>query len=162
MKEETLKKITDEAHKYPRYEEYESSETRRNTNCYSHAIGILYPSISIYRIGAISELKSIKEKYNSISEIIYLLKKDLDTLQLNYEIVDSESDAFELIENQYIIKLYVKIYANGSIGDYHFIRYENKAWTEKWRGYKSRYVDADYYEGDWGGWQKVITLKITR
>lgn len=159
MTGEIITEVTNQAHQYPKFEEYQSSETRRNTNCYSHALGIVSSLLSIYRIGAISGLKSIEEKYRSISEIIYLLKEDLNTLKLSYEIVNSEN--VPLVDNQYVIKLYVKIYANGAIGDYHFLRYEDGIWTEKWRGQYSRTVESDYYDS-FGSWHKVLMLKITR
>ena len=140
---------------------YESTNVRNNTNCYSHAIGATYPELEIYRIGAISNLKSIDQKYTSKEEILNLLFEDLKTLKLKYEEIDLDNDV-DLEENQYIIKLYIQFSSDGKIFDYHFIRFEDGKWTEK---RKLQRVSELYHENMYDKrylWEHVVTLKITR
>lgn len=160
--QEIIEKIKVEVHLPFTTQRYDETLVRNETNCYSHAIGATTPVLQIYRIGAISENKDICERYESSSEIVDLLKKDLDVLELNYQIIsDDENETRNLKPDQYIIRLYVKIYANGMIGDYHFIRYESGKWSEKWRGNKPTEIDSKYYENRWE-WKRTISFKITR
>ena len=122
--------LTQQVHSNPLFERYEETNVRNNTNCYSHALGAIYPKLQLYRIGAISQKKSIDEKYFSIEEIKQLLFSDFETLNLK---IEKSSREEELLDNQYKIALFVKVY-NGQIADYHFWRFENGLWTEKWKG----------------------------
>ena len=161
-KQQVIDKIKKEVHLPLATQRYEETLVRNETNCYSHAIGATTPVLQIYRIGAISGKKDICERYKSLSEIVDLLKKDLDVLGLNYQVIsDDENEIQNLKQNQYIIRLYVKIYANGMFADYHFIRYESGEWSEKWKGMKPAEITTNYYENRWE-WKKVISLKITR
>ena len=143
---------------------YSDTNVRDNTNCYSHAIGAEYPCIRIYRIGVLSGKKSdIKEPYTSFEEIINLLFEDLDSLGLEYEVLDKYNRKYDLKKNQYIIRLYLSKYRDGKIG-YHFIRYEDGTWTEKWRGQSMSKIDIKYgikYDSSWI-WNYGCTLRITR
>lgn len=122
--------LTQQVHSNPLFERYKETNVRDNTNCYSHALGATYPKLQLYRIGAISQKKSTDEKYFSIEEIKQLLFSDFETLNLK---IEKSSKEEELIDNQYKIALFVKAY-NGQIADYHFWRFENGLWTEKWKG----------------------------
>ena len=107
---------------------YNSSNVRNNTNCYSHAIGSTASCIELYRIGAICGKKPINQEYFSIEEIKHLLYEDLKVLELEIQ----ESSEEELLnDNQYKIALFIKIYADNKIHDFHFLRYENGQWSEK-------------------------------
>lgn len=160
--QETIERIKKDVHLPIAIQKYEETLVRNETNCYSHAIGATTPVLQIFRIGAISGEKSISEKYKSASEIIDLLKKDLDVLGLEYQIIgDDENETQNLEPNQYIVRLYFKIYADGRIWDYNFMRYEAGKWTEKWKGRKPTEIDANYYEKRWE-WKRGISLKVTR
>ena len=156
-----INELIKQAHNPLNLLEYDSTNVRDNTNCYSHAIGVTYPYLQIYRIGAISQLKSINERYSSKEEIINLLFEDLEILQLKYEQIFSEDD-FNLNDNQFVIKLYAWVLPDGRISEYHFIRFEKGKWTEK-RKFQEvlELYDKDMYENMYP-WEHIITLKITR
>ena len=77
---EILKK---QAHSEPSFDRYEETIIRNNTNCYSHALGLTYPDLTLYRIGAISKKKPIEENYSSVEEIVKLLFLYCKELQLS-------------------------------------------------------------------------------
>ena len=160
---ERIKIIKQQVHETPPDDSvYSSTSTRDNTNCYSYALGATHPYLSLYRIGTISGRKSIEENYVSTAEIIDLLLSDLDCLNLEYTAITEIPE--QLPERTYIIKLYVKIYANGMIGDYHFIRFDKGTWSEKWRGQKPATLEGksvNRYDENWM-YHHVLTLKITR
>lgn len=160
--QEIIEKIKVEVHLPLATQRYEETMVQNETNCYSHAIGAITPRLKVYRIGAISGRKDIGEKFKSTEEIINLLKEDLDVLGLKYEVInDDDWKTQTLREGQYIIRLYAKIYANGMLADYHFIRYEAGKWSEKWRGRKPTEICDNYYEERWE-WKRLMSLKITR
>lgn len=161
MTPEVLARIKEEVHLPLKWERYKETHIRNETNCYSHAIGATSPKLEYYRIGAISEKKEIDERFKSISEIIFLLMEDLTKLDLKYEAISESDGEPKMEDNQHIIRLYVKIYANGIIGDYHFIRFDEGFWTEKWKGRKVSKAEPNDYENRWE-WRRVIDLKITR
>lgn len=159
--EERISKIIEEVHKPIDLKKYESTSVRDNTNCYAYAIGATYPYLKLYRIGAISQLKPIDEKFTSKEERLNLLFKDLEVLKLKYEPINSENEV-DLNDNQFIIKMYIQVLPNGIIFDSHFIRFENGKWTEKRKGQRvSELYDKDMYDKKYL-WKHVITLKITR
>lgn len=121
--------ILKQVHQAPDFNKYEETNTRNNTNCYSHALG----TTQMIRIGQISGKKDIDEKYVSIEEIEELLMADLELLNLKLE---NSSVEEKISENQYQYKiaLFVKQWSNGEIADYHFWRCDNEIWTEKWKG----------------------------
>lgn len=161
-RQELIKKIRQEVHLPLNWERYKETLIQHETNCYSHAIGATSPNLEIYRIGAVSGKKTINERYTSISEILVLLKEDMDALELQSEMINGYvDDLVTLRENEHAIRLYVKTYANGMIGDYHFIRWDEGFWTEKWRGARVAMVTSNYYESRWE-WRRVLDLKITR
>lgn len=152
--------ILSQVHSKPCFEAYEATNVRNNTNCYSHALGVTLPYIECYRVGALCGKKSIDEPYSSIEEIKKLLFFDCEELQLKIEESSLEE---ELLDNQYKIKLFVKIWANGKIGDYHFWRFENEIWTEKWKTRRmSEIQDFEKSEMNYFPWNFVGIYKISR
>ncbi len=123
--------IVKQVHETPSFAKYEETNVRENTNCYSHALGATFPCLSLYRVGAISKKKPIEEPYTSIEEIKKLLFLDCQVLQLGIREASLEEP---LEKNEYKIALFVKIWANGQIADYHFWRLDGTKWTEKWKG----------------------------
>lgn len=79
---EILTHLLQEVHSKPSFEKYESTRVRNNTNCYSHALGMTFPNIELYRIGAISNKKPVDQEYFSIEEIKELLFSNCEKLQL--------------------------------------------------------------------------------
>lgn len=153
-----LEKIKKQVHMSHELQKYESTVVRDETNCYSYAIGATYPELKNYRIGALSQKKSIYEKYTSKEEILRLLEQDLNILELRHEICRNLK---QVASGEYAIRLYIRKYANGQIADYHFIRYDpEEGWSEKWKGQMPSKVTEDYYEGRWD-WENILTLKIT-
>lgn len=127
-----LNKILSQVHSNPSFERYKETQVRNNTNCYSHALGTMFPMLEIYRVGAISGNKHIDEKYVSSEEIKNLLFLDCKELQLKIEETSLEE---KISDDEHKIVLFVKRWPNGQVADYHFWRYDNSlSWTEKWRG----------------------------
>jgi len=123
-----IDQIKQMVHQTPDVNLYNSSNIRNNTNCYSYAIGSADSYIELHRIGAICGKKPINQEYFSIEEIKYLLYEDLKVLELE---IQESSEIEQIKDNQYKIALFVKIYADNRIHDFHFLRYENGEWSEK-------------------------------
>ena len=152
--------LKNEVHLPPFFEAYKATNYRNNTNCYSHALGVIFPKLELYRIGAISGKKPIEQKYFSIEEIKELLFLDCETLGLKIEESSLEE---KVLENQYKIKLFVKKWPNGEIGDYHFWRLDNQIWTEKWKGYDMNEIqDTKRDKMNSYPWNFVGIYKISR
>lgn len=152
--------ILSQVHSKPCFEAYEETNVRNNTNCYSHALGVTLPYIESYRVGTLCGKKSTDEQYFSIEEIKKLLFFDCEELQLKIEESSLEE---ELLEDEYKIILFVKIWANGQIGDYHFWRYEDGVWTEKWTGRGMNEIqDFEREKLDYFPWNLVGIYKISR
>lgn len=152
--------LTKQAHSKPNFEKYEGTMGMQETNCYSHALGLTFPNLQWYRIGAISGKKAIDEKYRSINEIKNLLFSDCETLQLKIEESSLED---EVLENQYKIALFVKIWGNKRIGDYHFWRCDSGVWTEKWVNLGMRVIqDFKRDKMRFFPWEFVGIYKISR
>lgn len=152
--------LTQQVHSNPLFKRYEETNVRNNTNCYSHALGMTFPNIELYRIGAISNKKPVDQEYFSIEEIKELLFLDCEKLQLK---IKESSLKEELKENEYKIMLFVKNWANGKIGDYHFWRFEDGIWTEKWRYRMMNKIQCFEREKlDYFPWGIVGIYKISR
>ncbi len=151
--------LTQQVHSNPLFERYTETNVKNNTNCYSHALGATYPKLELYRVGAISQKKSIYEKYFSFEEIKKLLFSDFETLKLKIEESSMEKG---LLDNQYKIALFVKGY-NGQIADYHFWRFEKGLWTEKWK-YRgmNEIQNFDRDKLNYFPWNFVGIYKVTR
>lgn len=107
---------------------YSDGYIRNNTNCYAYSIGSTVCNMDLYRIGAISGKKPFEEEFYSIGEVKGLFYSDLETLGIKFE-PSSEEEVIN--ENQYKIALFVKEYANGGIYGFHFLRFQNGIWSEK-------------------------------
>lgn len=155
-----MAQIMKQVHAIPSFEKYEETNVRNNTNCYSHALGATFPGLSLYRIGAISKKKPIDEKYASIEEIKHLLFLDCQALQLGIK----ESSLEEpLTKEEHKIALFVKIWANGEIGDYHFWRLDGTKWTEKWKGRRMQEIqDFQRDKLDYFPWNFVGIYRISK
>lgn len=154
--EEKIRRIRIAAHSELDLSDYDSTLCRNICNCYSHVIGCTLMLEYIYRIGAICGKKDIRDEYTSIKELVFLLYEDFKVLNLGIEEYRGEV----LLENQYLIKLYVKSYRDNKIFDYHFIRCDKGIWTEKWRNRKAMEISKNYY--NFFPWKKVDTYKITK
>lgn len=172
-----IEKIKRDVHQPLKWSEYDSTNVRDNTNCFSHAVGSVVPLINYYRLGMLSEKKGIKEEYLSIEETKDLFLSDMSILDLKVEEIPyANASKFSLLKsisnielqsNQHIVVLFVKIYENKgkeSIRDFHFIRYDKeKGWSEKWRR-RNVYFFQDITIGWPSGWndRMVGVFKITR
>lgn len=157
-----IAKIKEVVHqKKPDMSEYNSNLIRENTSCYSYAIGSTVPYLNLHRIGSISGKKPIEQEYFSIQEIKQLLFEDLKILDLE---IDESSEKEEIDnDNQYKIALFVKIYADKKINDYHFLRMDNGEWTEKYRGMFPIKVGRDLKKiYNYWPWKLAGVFKITK
>ena len=143
-KEQIIEKIKQAVHKPLNWEEYNSSDKRANTNCFSHAIGSTVTiDSSIYRLGMISERREFNYTFKSREELKDFFLSDMKVLELEVEeipFIDKSSflkkmEQIQLNDNQYIVALFAKINERGgieSILDFHFIRYDkDNGWSEK-------------------------------
>lgn len=135
-------------HQPLKWEDYNSTNVRDNTNAFAHAIGSTNVSDPrYYRLGMVSGKKKLKQEYFSLEEVKDLFLSDAHVLELDveeiilaggdlskYSLLDHISK-IELQNNQHIVVLFVKIYVDGKrerILDFHFLRYdEGKGWSEK-------------------------------
>ena len=127
-RDEKIKNIKKTVHLPLNFLDYNSTNVRDNTNCYSHAIGSTLPYLEFYRIGAICGKKPIDEKYFSIPEIEEFLFEDFKVLNLQ---IEKSSKMEELSNDYYKIALFVAINNEGNIWEYHFLRNDEGKWTEK-------------------------------
>lgn len=158
-----MNKITallEQVHSKPSFERYQDTNVRNSTNCYSHALGTTLPYLELYRVGAVSKRKPINQEYFSVEEIKELLFLDCEALQLNIEESSLEE---QLSDNEYKIMLFVKIWGNGKIGDYHFWRFEDGIWTEKWKTRGMNIIqNFERDKLDYFPWNFVGIYKISR
>lgn len=152
-----MEQVKIQAHSQPDFKRYNETNVRENTNCYSHALGLTLPYLTLYRVGTICKRKPIDENFKSIDEIIKLLYLDCEALKLKI----TESSLSENVEeNEYKIALFVSIYSNGHVG-YHFWRFDNEVWTEKYRGRRMQLIEdfqrskLDYYPWKFVGIYKI-------
>ena len=142
--EKTVEKIKQNVHQPLKWENYNNTIVRNNTNCFAHAIGSTDSSDrSFYRLGVISGKKDIEQEYFSAKEVKELFLSDLEVLELDAEeiLLRDKDEILEHIsnmnlqDNQYIVALFVKTYREWGkmrIRDFHFLRYdEEKGWSEK-------------------------------
>lgn len=166
---EAIMKLSEYVHKDLDYSEYNSTMIRNNTNCYAHAIGSTYSDLKMYRIGAISGLKSIEEKYFSENELKTLFLEDMKTLKLEIEEIEifSKQDCLSKIkkanleENQHFALLFAIYYPSGRFADFHFWRYDGKGFSEKRRSQIPIFIDEPMKS--WTDSMKLVGLfRITR
>lgn len=146
---ELIKKIKEYVHEQLDYSQYDSTVIRDNTNCYAHAIGATYAYLRLYRIGAISGIKPIEQKFFSENEMKTLFLEDMKVLKLEVDEIKSESkeeclskiETIELKENQHLILLFAIYMGNGQLWDFHFWRYDKKGISEKRKTQKPNFID---------------------
>ena len=153
-------------HKELDFSKYQSTIIREETNCYSHAIGAESPC----RIGGISELKPLGEKYRSKEELKTLFLEDLKTLGLRVEEIEISSkedcllkiEETDLEENQHLILLFAICYRNGIINDFHFWRYDSKEGLSEKYFYQHPNL-LSYPSRSWTSSMKLVGMfRITR
>lgn len=171
-----IEKIKLDAHQPLKWHEYNSTNVRDNTNCFSHAIGITVPLLKYYRLGVLSGKKNVKEEYKSIEEVRDLFLADMSVLDLKIEeILYADTSKFSLLKsiqnielhsNQHIVVLFVSVLEgkeSGRIKDFHFIRYDKeKGWSEKWRGRNVYFFEDISIEWP-SGWNNIMVgvFKVT-
>lgn len=171
--QENIERIKKAVHQPLNWEDYNSTSVIEDTNCFSHAIGSTATAIrTAYRIGMLSGNKKEDEKYISIQEVKKLFLADLSVLQLENEEIPFENltsfleylPKIDLSDNQYIVALFVKIYGNYNIMDFHFLRYDKeKGWSEKRWNCKARFLEhiSREWPSNWND-RLVGIFKITR
>ncbi len=154
-----MEEIKTQAHLPLNFKKYDETNVRENTNCYSHALGLTVPCLTLYRVGAICGKKPIDEDFKSIDEIVNLIFLDCEELNLKI----TESSLMEQIEkDEYKIALFVSIYRNMHIG-YHFWRFDEGVWSEKYRGrLVSSIQDFQRSKLDFFPWNFVGIYKIKK
>lgn len=157
-RERNLSLLKEAVHSSFDYSKYNSTNVINSTNCYSHALGSTLTCTELYRIGAICGKKDIEQDYFSIDEILELLYSDFKTLDLS---IQKSFLGDTLNENQYQIVLFVKIYADHKIHDFHFYRNDSLGWSEKWRYYRPSSME-NYKPLDYFPWNLVGIFKITK
>lgn len=170
MSIEAIEKIKKAVHQPIDFNDFESTCTRENTNCFALAIGsTVTANRNLYRPGRISCKKIDKQQFISATEIKDLFLADLETLDLKYEslkLFDKEqildyTSALKLKENEHIVVMFVREMANNKITDFHFLRFDYRGWSEK-RGF------AYFFTGENVSWPSnwydklVGCYKITR
>ena len=170
---ENLEKIKNAVHQPLNWEDYNSTAVIEDTNCFSHAIGsTIMANREAYRLGMLSGKKKIKDGYFSKEEVKTLFQADLSVVQLENEEIPFENlTSFleyltntDLADNEHIVALFVKIYGNEYIRDFHFLRYDKeKGWSEKRWGRNVHWLEnvSREWPSDWND-RLVGIFKITR
>ena len=136
-----IEKIKDAVHKPINFDDFKSSCTCENTNSYALAIGsTVTANRTLYRPGRLSGKKPLAQDFSSVEEVKDLFFSDLEFLDLKYESLDlvGKKEIFDyasqlkLKENEHLLVMFVQEFADHSIGDYKFLRYDpNIGWSEK-------------------------------
>ena len=136
----TIVKIKKAVHKPIDFKDFESTCTRENTNCFALAIcSTVTSDKTLYRPGRISGKKPLNQDFFSIEEVKDLFLADLEALDLKYESLAlygknqiwAYTSGLRLKENEHIVVMFVQEMANNTIMDFHFLRYDNRGWSEK-------------------------------
>ena len=156
-----LDRIRETTHQKLDKTRYVTTLVRNTTNCYSYAMGSTVSCLNLYRVGAISGIKPLEEPYSSAGEIIKLLYEDFKEIDLVIE--RSSEEEVVICENQYKIALFVKIYADNKIHDFHFARFEEGRWSEKfWRQLPRDIGTSLENKYNYWPWSLVGIFKVTR
>lgn len=135
-----IETIKEAVHQPINFKDFESTDVRKNTNCFALAIGsTVTADKTLYRLGRISGRKPLDEKFFSIEEVKDLFLADLEALDLKYESLAlhgksqilAYTSGLKLQENEHIVVMFVREMANNTIMDFHFLRYDNRGWSEK-------------------------------
>jgi hypothetical protein len=155
-----LDRIRETTHQKLDKTRYDTTLVRNTTNCYSYAMGSTVSCLNLYRVGAISGRKPLEEPYFSTGEIIKLLYEDFKEIDLT---IERSSEEEVISENQYKIALFVKVYADNKIHDFHFTRFEDGRWSEKFRWQLPRDIGTSLKnEYNYWPWRLVGIFKVTR
>lgn len=138
---ENLEKIKCAVHRPLNWDDYNSTKVQLHTNCFSHAIGSTVTDVqTAYRLGMISR-KNEAVPYSSKEEVKQFFLDD--ALAIGLEIEEVQTGTYlplflkniakmKLADNEHIVALFVKVYGNEKIADFHFLRYDHKkGWSEK-------------------------------
>ncbi len=156
-----LDRIRETTHQKLDKTRYVTTLVRNTTNCYSYAMGSTVSCLNLYRVGAISGIKPLEEPYSSAGEIIKLLYEDFREIDLTIE--RSSEEEVVICENQYKIALFVKVYADNKIHDFHFARFEEGRWSEKfWRQLPRDIGISLKNKYNYWPWRLVGIFKVTR
>lgn len=140
MSIETVERIKKAVHQPLNFDDFKSSCTRENTNSFALAIGSpVTADRTLYRPGRISGLKEKTQDFYSVEEVKNLFLADLEALDLKYESLAlygknqilTYTSGLRLKENEHIVVMFVQEMANNTIMDFHFLRYDNRGWSEK-------------------------------
>lgn len=136
-----IEKIKNAVHQPLNFKAFDSSCTRQNTNGFALAIGsTVADDRALYRPGRLSGKKPLEQDFSSVEEVKDLFFSDLEFLDLKYESLDlvGKKEIFDyasqlkLKENEHLLVMFVQEFADHSIGDYKFLRYDpNIGWSEK-------------------------------
>ena len=171
MNIETIEKIKKAVHQPIDFKDFESTCTRENTNCFALAIGSsVTADRTFYRPGRISGKKPLKQDFFSVEEVKNLFLADLEALDLKYESLAlhgksqilAYTSGLKLQENEHIVVMFVQKMANNTIMDYHFLRYDNRGWSEIRRQFH-QFVRDDNISWPSNWYDKLVgVFKITR
>ena len=171
MSIETIEEIKKAVHQPIDFKDFESTYIRENTNCFALAIGSTVTSDkTLYRPGRISGKKPLNQDFFSIEEVKDLFLADLEALDLEYESLAlygknqilAYTSGLRLKENEHIVVMFVQEMANNTIMDYHFLRYDNRGWSEIRRQFH-QFVRDDNISWPSNWYDKLVgVFKITR
>ncbi len=89
-----------------------------------------------------------------------MLYEDFKEIDLT---IERSSEEEVISENQYKIALFVKVYADNKIHDFHFTRFEDGRWSEKFRWQLPRDIGTSLKnEYNYWPWRLVGIFKVTR
>ncbi len=169
--ENVIEKIKKAVHQPLNFDDFKSSCTRENTNCFALAIGsTVTADRTFYRLGRISGKKPLDQDFFSIEEVKDLFLADLEALDLKYESLAlhgksqilAYTSGLKLQENEHIVVMFVQKMANNTIMDYHFLRYDNRGWSEIRRQFH-QFVRDDNISWPSNWYDKLVgVFKITR
>ncbi len=172
MNIEAFNKIKIDVHKPFEYKQMlNSTVVRKNTNCFSVAIGSTCTiDKTLYRLGMLSQKKPVNETYKSFQEIEDLFLSDLEVLDLRYvklnlktkPSIEQYVSTHPLDKRSHIAVLFAKEMADKKIHDFHFLRYDSEiGWCEK-RGHNQFLTNENItWPCNWYD-QLICCYKITR
>lgn len=138
MNNNRIDKVKEVVHLPLKWERYNETLVRNETNCYAHAIGSTYPCFGFYRIGVLSgniiSKEEYAQEYYSEKQVKTLFLKDMQFLNLDCQeiVFSTKEDLLEkirsesLLKNQYVVLLFLYFWSNGKIADFHFWRYDTE------------------------------------
>lgn len=148
---EQFKKIKHAVHQPLNWDDYNSTSVIEDTNCLSHALGTtVTSSLEAYRLGILSQKKPLDEQYISIEEVKSLFLSDTMSVELEVEEIQFHNlpkfldfmSNINLSNNEHIVALFIKIYGDEIIRDFHFFRFDKEiGWSEKRRPLRVNFLN---------------------